>query len=385
MSRRIAAACGVALVAVALLLTLRPDGTRKDEVPVDLGLLSPFHFLAASADADFSRPPNRWAFRFPADHGRHDDYRTEWWYVAGTLAGETREPLGVQMLLMRVGLRAQPAEHPSAWTASEIYAGIFSVSDPDGEGLRTGRKFSRGAAGLAGTSVEPIRIWVEDWELGEIDGDDEAVDLAMHVASSGIELDLDLLNAQPLIDTGDIYGRDAASSAPFQFYIQPRLNASGVLRADGRSTTVSGTLSMEHAWGELPLPGGPIASDRFTLLLDDQRALFCVRTHRADGSGSATTTGLLVGPDHSPVVLSNGDIELDPIEYWTSPRTGARYPIRWALRVPEHDVELELVPYREDQEGAEWMSFWAGPVRLQQAAGAKLGDGFMQLYGYDNS
>ena len=374
----------MALLVAGFLLTLEFPGTQQDEAPTSEEL-SPFHFLAASADVDFARPPTPWAFQYPADHGRHDEYRTEWWYVAGTVGGESRAPLGVQLLLMRMGLRAQPAEHPSAWAMSEIYAGIISVSDPDDEGLRTGKRLSRGAAGLAGTNVEPIEIWVEDWRLGEIDVDEDAVNLTMHVATSEFELDLELLNEQPLIDTSDIYGRNAEPSSPFQFYIQPRLSASGMLRSDGRATTLSGTFSMEHAWGELPLPGGPIASDRFTLHLDDQRELFCVRMHRADGTGSATTTGLLVSRTDPPVVLSSGDIGLDPLEYWTSPRTGARYPIRWMLRVPEHDVEMELIPYWEDQEGLEWMPFWAGPVRLQRAAGTKVGDGFMQLYGYEDS
>ncbi|MEN8175897.1 MAG: lipocalin family protein, partial [Pseudomonadota bacterium] len=65
--------------------------------------------------------------------------------------------------------------------------------------------------------------------------------------------------------------------------------------------------------------------------------------------------------------------------------TGARYPVRWALRVPAQDIDLELTPYWENQEGIAWLPFWAGPVRLSggSATTSSIGEGFVQLNGYD--
>jgi predicted secreted hydrolase len=384
MSRWIAATSVAGLLGMALLLTQRGGGgAQPDDALTANHVLSPLDIFAASVDEDFARVPSSWTFSFPADHGRHGEYRTESWYIAGTLAGDSRRPLGVQLLLVRIGLRAQPQEHASAWATSEIYAGLFSVSDPSANRLHTGQRLSRAALELAGTTLEPTKIWIEDWRLEEIGVDGEAVDLSMHIATDDLELELELRNRQPLIDANEIFGRNSEQAAPFQFYIQPRLGASGTLRIDGRPIALDGVMSMEHAWGELPLPGGPVASDRFTLYLDDQRQLFFVRTHRADGTGTPATTGLLIGRTGSPVVLSNADIELKSIDYWTSRRTGARYPIRWTLRIPDHDIEAELIPYWDDQEGTGWMDSWAGPVRLQSASATTVGEGFVQLYGYD--
>ena len=82
------------------------------------------------------------------------------------------------------------------------------------------------------------------------------------------------------------------------------------------------------------------------------------------------------------MVLSRNEIELEPFDYWTSARTGARYPTHWRLRIPDRDIELDLIPDWIDQEGIVWSPFWAGPVRLGGRSSTVSGDGLMQLNGY---
>jgi predicted secreted hydrolase len=230
-----------------------------------------------------------------------------------------------------------------------------------------------------------MRVWVEDWRLEQVAPHEGPLNARMRIADSGLELDLELRNVQPLIDANEIREQGPERTAPFQFYVQPRVSAKGTLQLGERQTTLGGTLAVEHAWGELPLPGGPVAQDRFTLHLDDGRELFCLRIHRVDGSGAPTTTGLLIGRDNRPLVLSTHEIELKPTAYWVSDLTRARYPIGWVLRVPRQEIDLKLVPYWEHQEGIAWLPFWAGPVRLRgsSATSALSGDGLVQLTGYN--
>lgn len=375
------AAALTAIVATVLLVSVW-QSHRQNETPRSDPEFSPLHLLSVSADDGFTRPPHPWEFTFPADHARHSEYRTEWWHVMGTVADGNRSRLGVQFLLVRIGLTAQPEERQSRWAASEIYAGLFSASDPFRGRLRTGQRLSRGALELAGTATGPLRIWVEDWRLEAIESDSEGFDLRMQVATDDLELELELHGTRPLIDTNDISDRSTAQTAPFQFYLQPHLRANGTLRIGGREIEVAGSFSMEHAWGELPLPGGPVAQDRFTLHLDDERVLVGVQTHRADGSGTPDTTGLLIGRDGQPQVLPNDEIALTPTGYWRSPRTDVLYPISWLLRIPSRNIELELTSDWEDQEGDEWVTFWAGPVGTLELSTRKRGSGFVQLNGY---
>ena len=39
--------------------------------------------------------------QFPRDHGSHDDYRIEWWYLTANLTDQNQRVLGVQWTLFR--------------------------------------------------------------------------------------------------------------------------------------------------------------------------------------------------------------------------------------------------------------------------------------------
>ncbi len=298
-------------------------GTSQTDAPQD-ATVSPVEFLGNFEEGNFARPQTPWEFRFPADHGPHRDFRTEWWYLTGSLNDERGQRLGLQLVLVRLGLTTEPQARSSDWAATEAYAGLFSISDPAGNRLHTRQRASRGALGLAGAGGQPMQVWVEDWRLEQRAIGKRGLDLVARVATDEVALNLQLRNRKPLLDANDIRGQRSEVSALFHFYVQPRLGAEGTLRMGERQTAVDGTVSMEHAWGELPLPGGPVAIDRFTLHLDDGRDLFCVRVHRVDGSGTPETTGLLIDHNNRPLTLSDAEVSLEPTDYWSSKRTGAR-------------------------------------------------------------
>ncbi len=60
---------------------------------------------AAPADVGgFARAEGPRPLVFPADHGPHDDYQTEWWYYTGNLTAETGEHFGYQLTFFRRAL-----------------------------------------------------------------------------------------------------------------------------------------------------------------------------------------------------------------------------------------------------------------------------------------
>lgn len=356
-------------------------GVREPDAPAPANNFSPFQILAALADEDFNRVASSPQFNFPADHAAHGEYRTEWWHITGTVEGPGERPVGVQYLIVRIGLAPGTPEQPSRWTASALYAGLLSVTDPFNGRLLTGQRLSRAALGLAGTTLDPPRIWTENWHIQATPAGGGAADWALKAATEAFSLELSLENTHALIESSRLT-ESSTANPPFQFYIQPHLTANGRLRIGDHETPANGNFAIEHAWGELPLPGGPVARDRFTLHLEDGHVLIALRTHRTDGTGSPETTGLLYGPDGDAEPLSDADIQLEPTDYWTSSRTGIRFPIRWMLQVPALGIEAELMPYWEDQEGSGWISFWAGPVTLQAPSSGSLGRGFMILNGY---
>ena len=72
-----------------------------------------------------------------------------------------------------------------------------------------------------------------------------------------------------------------------------------------------------------------------------------------------------------------------PSRSWTSPRTGARYPVAMRLEVGARTLELE--PLFDDQEldarASTGTIYWEGAVRVL-AAGREIGRGYLELTGY---
>ena len=116
----------------------------------------------------FARASEPRVFQFPADHGPHPAYLTEWWYYTGNLDAETGEHFGYQLTFFRRGLTPEPisADRTSSWASNQVYFAHFSITDVTGDTYEAFERFSRGAAGLAGAQGEPrFRVWLEDWEV----------------------------------------------------------------------------------------------------------------------------------------------------------------------------------------------------------------------------
>ncbi len=57
--------------------------------------------LSGAVDDGFARAVDPIEFSFPADHGSHGEYQTEWWYYTGNLSGENGADFGFQLTFFR--------------------------------------------------------------------------------------------------------------------------------------------------------------------------------------------------------------------------------------------------------------------------------------------
>ena len=58
--------------------------------------------MGAAMGVDFAPVRPGQSLVFPADHGAHPDFRTEWWYATGWLSLPDGSPLGFQTTFFRV-------------------------------------------------------------------------------------------------------------------------------------------------------------------------------------------------------------------------------------------------------------------------------------------
>ncbi len=350
------------------------------------------------------------AFEFPADHGAHPDFRTEWWYVTSNLEGPGGRRFGVHFTIFRSAL-APPvtsgAAGPDAWATNDVYMGHFAVADAASGTFTESERFTRGAAGLAGTASSPdagrFRVWMDDWAMESLTAPTPGADgvfplrLSARDPDRGTAIDLVVTPEKPVVLQGDagLSQKGAEPGNASYYYSFTRLRTDGTIVTGGDTVAVAGRSWMDREWSTSALDASQEGWDWFALQLDDGRDLMVYRLRGLDGSTDPLSKGVLVAPDGSSTPVTSDDFALEVLETWESPIDGATYPSTWRVRVPSADLDLRVRPLLRDQEMDVTVRYWEGAVEVLPAepasttatrgdAGARepIGRGYVELTGY---
>lgn len=335
----------------------------------------------SNGDAGFARALAPRPFVFPRDHGPHPEYQIEWWYYTGNLSAGERQ-FGYQLTFFRSGLSPRPVARESAWGATSVYMAHMALSDVAQGRFYAYERFSRDAAGLAGASGEPFRVFLEDWSA--TGSGPQGMTMHLRAAEGEVSLDLTLASQKPPALQGD---RGLSQKGPTPgnasfYYSLTRMATTGTIRVGDRTYAVSGLSWMDHEWGTSALEAGAVGWDWFSLQLDDGYDLMYaqVRTPTA----VSYSFGSLVDPEGRTMPLDPAEVQLEVLATWRSPASQALYPARWRLSVPSLDLRLELEPRLANQELPVSVVYWEGAVRIQGSRQGRpvSGSGFVELTGY---
>jgi predicted secreted hydrolase len=356
--------------------------------------------LQAQSAEGYLRALSPRPFRFPADHGAHLGFRTEWWYVTGHLEGPPGDRFGFQLTFFRNSLSPPGAAPPrsSRWATDQAFLAHFAVTDGPGGRFLAFERLARGALGLAGATVadtvgedavdeEPYRVSVGGWRLeGPAPGEVFPLLLAAAVGEPPVALELTLEPVKPVVLQGE---RGLSRKGPqpgnaSYYYSLPRLRATGELVLAGTARPVTGSAWLDREWSTSSLPAGTVGWDWVALQLDDGRELMLYRLRREDGSATPQSRATLIAPDGGSRELPWEDLELAATGRFKSPRTGVTYPSGWRLRVPAEGLDLTLLPWLPDQELDLSFRYWEGAVdvRGRGPTGPLAGRGYVELTGY---
>lgn len=382
---------GAALVPGAAVLVLAGCGAEsprsEPDVPTGVRFLS-----AEDAEADSAAPEPGFAhvttprdFEFPADHGPHPEYRTEWWYVTGNLYTDAGRHFGFELTIFRYALAPERPASPSAWSTNQAYMAHLAVTDTQAGRMIAEERLTRGAVGLAGAESGPLRVWVESWSIGAGPAGG-ASSFTIDAEGERIALDLELEALKPPVTHGD-RGVDPKGPEPGNasyYYSLTRMSAAGNVTVDGESSAVQGLAWMDREWSTSALSANIDGWDWFALQLSDGADLMLYRLRGSDGSTSPFSGGSLVDGNGARIALGPDDFHLEPLTVWQSPRSGVRYPIAWRVRVPRAALDLEVRPRIPDQELILSVRYWEGAVTVEgRANGAPVtGSGYLELAGY---
>lgn len=217
-------------------------------------------------------------------HGPHPDARSESWTIVAHLTDHSGKSYSVQIAMARLGLK-QNADGPFDVTA--VYRGHVIVSSEDQNQVAQ----ERVSRGLGGAGENALSTWIDDWTLSFEMQDD--VPVSIKADTSDLVLNLQTRGVASLLLPDD--------ESPLRGYSLPLVRVEGAI--DGEP--MSGVGWFDHLWGDVPLPGGPLAYDRLVLHLDDGVAVSLLRTRRRDGSGIATLDGALIAPQATPIGLGD--------------------------------------------------------------------------------
>ena len=349
-------------------------------------------------------------FVFPGDHGAHPGFKTEWWYYTGNLFTEEGRQFGYQFTIFRNQLSPSDAdfarinqEEPvlmnpeeegardSEWSTNQLYLAQFAISDVSKKAHVFDERYSRGTAGLAGASVDPYRIWLEDWEITRVKdskASDERFQMRIKAEmSNGTALDIVLNPQKPLVLQGEEgYDKKGGEDGNASYYISfTRMQTEGLLKKEGESLAVSGLSWMDHEWSTSALDSGQTGWDWFSIQLSNGYELMYYQIRNVDPDLAPQTTGSLVTPNGQKRDLDQGEVRLEVLEYWASPHTGARYPVQWTLAIPSEELEMDVTTVFDDQEMTVSVQYYEGALQVSGKFRDEAidGNGYIEMTGYE--
>ena len=305
-------------------------------------------------------------FEFPADHGAHERFRIEWWYVTANLRGEDGRDYGIQWTLFRNAMRAEVG---TGWESNQLWMGHAALTTPEQHYF--GEKFARGGVGQAGVTADPFEAWIDDWVL---DGPFDA--LSAKASGGGFSYDLNLTSDAPIVFQGENgFSIKSESGKASYYYSQPFYRVTGSVTAEGQEIAVTGQAWLDREWSTQPLEGAQAGWDWFSLHLDGGEKVMLARV-RQEGSPDFHA-GTWIAADGTSQNLQDRKIALTPLEFHET--AGVDLPVRWRLEVPSKGLNVEVEAMNRDSYMTTLFPYWEGPVAV---SGSHGGMGYLEMTGY---
>jgi len=370
----------VALVALAACEARPTSGASSLDLQALLGAQSP---------AGFERALSPRTFVFPADHGPHPTFRSEWWYVTGTLRA-TNEPerrYGYQLTIFRQALAAQLPTRPapaSSFATRDVYMAHFAFTDLANDSFTAEERFARGDSRIAFAQAEPFQVFVDDWEIAG--GSDSTWRVRVH---GKVSVDLELTLSSPPVLQGDqgLSAKGAQAGNASYYYSLVHMATQGTITPlAGEPVSVTGQSWFDREWSTSALPPDVVGWDWLSLHLSDGRSLMVYRLRTHSGGTSAQSRATLIESDGRSRSVTSPAFSFEPLGLWISPRTKKRYPAGFRLRAGSLDpglADVHIRPWRADQELDVSVAYWEGAVTAEaQGKAPGWGEGYLEMTGY---
>lgn len=331
---------------------------------------------------DYSLALPGFQFQFPRDYFDHEDYQTEWWYYTGNLRASDGHRFGFELTFFRQGTSRTPNSSP--WFIHDLWMAHIALSDIDGQRFYYEERLNRSGPGIAGVDAQGGQIWNGNWEARIADRQEN-----IRAVGEDFSFSLRLEPAKPPVIQGQngVSQKAAGNGHASHYFSITRLLTTGSIDFQGKSFQVDGASWMDHEFFTGSMAPDETGWDWLSIQLRDGTELMLYRLRHGDGSIDPYSSGSYVDAKGNSRFLALHDFSITPdADSWRSPATGAAYPLRWHISVPQLALQLEVTTPLRAQEltGKFGPSYWEGAIdavgtRSGQATG---GTGYLEMTGY---
>ena len=338
----------------------------------------------------------------PRDLGSHPDYAIEWWYLTGYASSGARD-FGFQVTFFRSRVPATQTMR-SRFAARQLIFAHAAVTDVQGKKLWHDQRIARasGAAeiDLAAASDADTELRLRDWSLkretglaapGVNAGAGQRSRYRARVASPGFGLDLQCTETQNWLLQGDggLSQKGPEATQASYYYSLPQLAVRGQITLQGQQFQLDASAPnaawLDHEWSQSLLPPQAVGWDWIGMNLIDGSALTAFRLR--DPSGGTVWVGGSFRPamPGAPTqVFAPDEVLFEPLRYWRSPLTQARYPVEWRVHTPVAVYRVQTVMDNQelDSRTSTGAVYWEGLSELFDSNGKLIGRGYLEMTGY---
>jgi predicted secreted hydrolase len=326
-------------------------------------------------------------YEFPKDYFDHPEFQTEWWYTTGNVKTVDGRAFGFELTFFRQGVNRDEAKK-SPWDVKDLYLAHLALSDLDGGHFYHSERLNRAGPGIAGVSGHDGKVWNGNWSASWKDGGQQLV-----VQNQDFRFQFTLKSEKPPVVHGEngVSQKAEGTGRASHYFSQTRLATSGTIELKGKQYAVSGLSWMDHEFFTHQLDAEQAGWDWFSIQLEDKTELMLFEIRRKDGTIDPYSAGTYVDASGKSNHLRSQDFSLQQHSAeWTSPITGASYPIQWNVTVPKFGIFLDArtkLPQQELTGGTKLApTYWEGAMEFSGKRGSAPlhGSGYLEMTGYDH-
>ena len=333
--------------------------------------------------------------QFPRDFGSHPDLQTEWWYITGQLQAGGK-PWGFQLTFFRSRIEATQSLQ-SALAAKQLIFAHAALCDVQGQKLRHDQRMARAGLGLAEASESDTHVYINDWYLKRqpVPGQDaaQASHYSARLAAQDFTLDLEFDSTQHLLLQGlnGLSRKGPQAEQASYYYSQPQLKVSGSITVGSQRLAVQASAHnrawLDHECSAALMDKEARGWDWIGMNLDDDSALTAFHLRRPNGT-ALWAGGSFRAKGQSAQIFASDQVLFEPLRYWSSPHSQARYPVAWRVQTPAGRFEVHaLVDDQElDSRASTGAIYWEGLCELRRidadGRSRRTGSGYLEMTGY---